>query len=923
MDFARDALVLQVESPTSDDAAVQLTRRVEEVLAEFALKRPLLQTSGVGLKEGARALRPHGLFRIGLVDGLDPVDLRAVAMALKSLPEVKQVHPQLKRSTGRAFTDDRLIVKARPGKLDALLQDLSGRLGTKLIRTSRLKDTALVQVGPQFGHDAIFASAWLFQNKPADLVLAEPDLYRELAPRALTDDPMIADQWHLTRSNSDVPGQGQIFAAEAWNITMGNPAVVVSVFDTGTDVDHPDLAPNVVGGFDASSNDDDPRPECSDSYDGRDYADSCPDSRPFRESHGTSVSGTIAARGDNGIGVAGVCPMCSLLPVRLLGASSASSLTNAEAFVRAVDEGAWVINNSWGPGLSLYFPLSAAEREAFIHARLEGRDGLGTVILFAAGNDSSDVAADAYARDPEVIAVSASTNLDDWAIYSNWGNEIDVAAPSQGGAIDADSHGIVTTDVTGDDGYSATDYNRGFGGTSAASPVAAGVAGLILSANPHLTADQVRVILTNTADKIRADQVDWVGVAGQDLEAALEYDATGHSLGFGWGRVNAHEAVLSALEPLAQGGLCSDPECALCGTDGRCELICDKQEECPQGTVCSFGSCSAPRPAPTEVGQPCGADCEACTPAVDTEFVATDVCTGGCGVDGDCPLGFDCRLLDGAGNRMCVVGSESAGEPDDFFNCWDPTYGISIVVEGDDGQGYCTDSCDSELGASACPHGFHCGYADCTCTAGNGNWCWEYTCGEAASAQASNWYFPVCFANEGFGVGCESDFDCALGSYCTSDGTCRMDDREGCTVCNACTSDDECGSRGLCAQGEDEEFGECVQACGPNGKCPGDSVCRTVEGRRGQTFELCLSPEESGVEDRYCAADYTCEVPCREDLPCWVDEDESSADDGLNKQDEKAGFAALGCSSSSNAPAGWAVLTLFFAALLRRRRLRA
>ena len=89
------------------------------------------------------------------------------------------------------------------------------------------------------------------------------------------------------------------------------------------------------------------------------------DALPIHDRPGTSVSGVIASVGDNNLGVSGVCPRCSILPVRLLGDEAASGIGIAEAFMRAVDLGADAINNSWGPGFSLFFPLSTAERAAF------------------------------------------------------------------------------------------------------------------------------------------------------------------------------------------------------------------------------------------------------------------------------------------------------------------------------------------------------------------------------------------------------------------------------------------------------------------------------------------------------------------------------------------------------------------------------
>ncbi|HEY1099209.1 MAG TPA: S8 family serine peptidase, partial [Myxococcota bacterium] len=271
---------------------------------------------------------------------------------------------------GRAFFDDRLIVTAAPGQLDAVLQKLVTVVDATDIRRSRVPDTALVRVGAVVADDAITA-ALLLKDFPG-VVAAEPNLQREYATLATVDDPLFNRQWHLggpreQEDGSPVPGTGEIFADDAWDTTKGDSDIVIAVFDSGTDWQHPDLIDNVRQDlmFDASGNDADPSPECESSQDGNGRAASCPPSSPYRESHGTSVSGTIAAKGDNGLGVSGVCPQCSLAPVRLLGEDTGNSLSTAEAFVRACDSGVDAINNSWGPGFSLFFPLSRAERDAF------------------------------------------------------------------------------------------------------------------------------------------------------------------------------------------------------------------------------------------------------------------------------------------------------------------------------------------------------------------------------------------------------------------------------------------------------------------------------------------------------------------------------------------------------------------------------
>lgn len=893
--------------------------------------RALAKTPDVRVESVTRLVSSHGLFVLTVSRALTLPEREVLQAGLESTRGIQSLHPVHRRLTGRVFTDDHLVVKTKPGQLAASLPAILAATDGTFVRKARLADTALIRVGAKLDHDAARAADVLAAEHGTHIVRAEADLYRELRATALTDDPLLASQWHLARQDgTDVPGTGEIFADEAWDITMGNPAVVVAVFDSGTDMNHPDLVPNIVGGFDAADGDEDPNPECSRSQDGRDVAASCPNNAPFRESHGTAVSGTIAARGDNGIGVAGVCPMCSLLPVRLLGGGGNSGLSTAEAFVRAVDEGADILNNSWGPGLSIYFPLSGAMQDALVHARTTGRDGKGTIVLFAAGNDSSDVVADAYAASPLTLAVAASTNLDDWASYSNYGSEIDFAAPSRGGAVSADSHGIGTTDVLGDDGYDPGDYAPAFGGTSAACPVAAGVAGLILSVNPALTAAQVRILMTSTADKITADKVDWVSVAGQDLATTFAYDDTGHSIGFGFGRVNAARAVAAAQNPGLQGATCDTPGCPVCGPDDTCEQECTVQGDCPSGSMCRGGSCTAPRPGPTDIGQPCTTDCEACVGAVSSDFESVDLCTASCASDSDCPTGFDCRLIREAQGgqpeqRYCAVGSDNAGERDDLFNCRVDGIG-AVVVEGDNGEGYCTSFCFTD-GPGSCPHGFECGAANCECTGGNGQFCWEYTC--SPTGGGGNFY-PMCFPKPGYGSECLIDDDCAPGDYCRS-GSCTVDDRAGCEICASCTTDAQCGENERCLSLNGEDDRRCTRGCDTDADCPGSSTCELYDAGRFGTLSVCAAPD--GPE--LCPADFTCDVQCRDDVPCPAGQmctDGACApipaevDAGPTVESPDAGSTTTvsgggcGCDASQSSGAPVALGALMLALLARRRR---
>ncbi len=886
---------------------------------------------------------------------------------------------------GRAFADDRLVVTAAAGRLDEVLETVLAKTGGVVLERSRyLRDTALVQVGAVVGHDAVDAAALLAGTGGVRAV--EPNLYRELRVRQATPDPLLGQQWHLSRDEepaASIPGAGEIFAPEAWAVTRGSPDVVAAVFDSGTDWQHPDLIDNVRQDlmFDAATGDGDPGPECGQSQDGAAEVPGCPRSAPYVESHGTSVSGAVAAKGGNGIGVSGVCPDCSLMPVRLLGETATPTFGNAQAFSRACDplangsgEGAWLINNSWGPGFSLYFPLSTAERDAFELCRTVGRRGKGTVILFATGNETSNVRKDAYAKHPSVIAVAASTNLDDWASYSNYGDEVDVAAPSLGGTVQQDNYGIVTTDVRGGTrGYSIdgtqadgsgmdVDYNPSFSGTSAACPVAAGVAGLVLSANPSLTAEQVRLVLTRTADKIEADKVDWLQLSGQDLRAIFAYDAEGHSIAFGYGRVNAADAVALAAglqvdQPLGlQGAACvTDAECvagdAAAGRCdpalGRCLLPCASQADCVDGAVCVDAFCELPVERPGDFLSPCDdAACEGCVSTLDSSFNPTSVCSKACTVDADCdpscandpancqPDGFDCRPAtdDPNGPKICAIGEPNAGGPADFGACFNGQIGTSVVVTTGEGRELCGDICFDDSPAG-CAYGFHCAEVTCTCTRETQWGCFEFTCAEVQPGRG-DFFFPVCVPDAGHGDVCATDADCQFGDYCADldggQGRCRIDDRAGCDICQPCTDSSECGGRGVCiGTNNGQNLGVCAVACDDFEACPGNSECREFTTRRGTTL-ACLGTApafDASVTALDLCVDFVCEVSCRDDVPCadgFVCSDgECVVAPPPEKADDDDVTITFGggpsCSSGAGVAPGFAIALL---ALLRRRRRR-
>ncbi|MCX7596082.1 MAG: S8 family serine peptidase [Fischerella sp.] len=392
-----------------------------------------------------------------------------------------------------------------------------------------------------------------------EVVVAEPNIVVRQQPYYQPRDPLYPQQWYLNHNGGNQLAHGSHIAVEkAWDITRGVRSVVVAVVDDSFDLNHPDFqgSGKIVAPKDLKENDFLPLPNEKEA------------------SHGTACAG-IAVAEENGTGIAGVAPGCAFMPIRSTGFLDDESIE--EIFNWAVEKGASIISCSWGAS-AIYFPLSLRQRAAITHAATKGRNGKGCVILFAAGNANRPISGSVYeqawqknlvkgetkwlngfAVHPDAIAVAASTSLNKKAAYSNWGANISVCAPSNNAppgmwfqqegyvytqpaiATALSGRSMFTTDQVGAAGYEPGDFTSNFGGTSSATPVVAGVAALVLSVNPDLTAKQVKRILEETADKI------------VDLESDPQlgrrygtYDENGHSQWFGYGKVNALRAVQAA-----------------------------------------------------------------------------------------------------------------------------------------------------------------------------------------------------------------------------------------------------------------------------------------------------------------------------------------------------------------------------------------
>lgn len=336
-------------------------------------------------------------------------------------------------------------------------------------------------------------------------------------------------QWHLDnrgRRRGQVAGE-DVDAREAWKITRGARSIVVAILDDGVDVDHPNLRANVWRarrGRDRVGRDFFLPDEHPDHFNPRPKKFRFPyDEMEGNDIHGTPCAGVVAA---SGRGAWGVAPGCRVLAVKVFHADELAPDERVADAIRYAARRADVLSCSWTSSNTPDVQLALADA-----GRL-GRRGRGAAIFCASGNDAARVGFPA--SDPHAIAVGATTDGARLAEYSNTGAALDLVAPSSGGVDE-----IFTTDVAvpgrgfnvgraregGTDGR----HTNEFGGTSSATPLAAGVAALVLSVNPRLARDEVRDVLCATADKI-----------------GTGYDARGFSKRFGHGRVNAAQAVTEA-----------------------------------------------------------------------------------------------------------------------------------------------------------------------------------------------------------------------------------------------------------------------------------------------------------------------------------------------------------------------------------------
>ncbi len=403
-------------------------------------------------------------------------------------PDVESVMPVVVDNEGneRFFLPGEITVQFKEGGSEADQEKAIADNNCTIIRKQRT--LGYYTVGLPAGKD-IFDAIEEFNTRD-NVLFAEPSNVGYNDALYIPDDPDFNKQWYLHNTGqTGGTADADVDAPAAWNVERGDPGNVIAVLDTGVDLDHPDLQANIL-----------PQPPGED----WDFAD--PDLVPdpgteWWGDHGTHCAG-IAAAVDNSVGMIGLAPGCSILPIRIdLHGGAYQNRADAINFVTSVASRYQhvVMSCSWRTSGNI-----AAIQNAIITANSNN-----IIVCFAAGNATADtdVTPKYPGVMPEVLSVAATDHKDIRAGFSNYGSTVDVSAPGK------DIYSTIPNDTYG---------NKD--GTSMACPLVAGLAGLVWSRTPTLTNQEVRTIIEDNCDNIDALNPGYAGKLGK-------------------GRINAYKAL--------------------------------------------------------------------------------------------------------------------------------------------------------------------------------------------------------------------------------------------------------------------------------------------------------------------------------------------------------------------------------------------
>ncbi len=488
----------------STGAIVKFTAKADEAMVAFPppmgedMTKALTEIPTLSISEGINAKLGFAAVHVE-----QSGDENAMARTLDSTPQITHSVPVMLDENGSAryFVPNQITVQFAPETDDSRARELIAQLGSSVIVVQRTPGYYTVAVPPDHG---LFDTIRRFSELP-EVAFAEPsEVSFNSELEYFPDDPEFGQLWGLHNTGQTVNGtagstDADIDAPAAWDITRGHPDVICAVIDTGADMDHTDLAANIL-------------PRGSEDWDFADAGDSVPEDQAAN-SHGTHVCGTVAAV-DNTTGIIGVAPECRLMPLRVnlttgMNQNRADAINYATGQALANPTRRYVVNCSWRMNGD----------HAGVRTAIQNAVGNNVVVVFAAGNGNQniDVTPQYPAVYPDVIAVAATDQNDQRSVWnlainsaSNFGRLVDVAAPG--------------TNI-----WSTTrNNNRGFlNGTSMASPHVAGLAALVWSRNRCLSNQQVRQIIEDTCDNVDGSNPSFVGLLGA-------------------GRINARRALLRA-----------------------------------------------------------------------------------------------------------------------------------------------------------------------------------------------------------------------------------------------------------------------------------------------------------------------------------------------------------------------------------------